>query len=205
MKKLFYALVLMAAGLGFVACDDDEAKNPGDFNLKSTLEMDTKIVSTQGFECQLELLESRDTTYEYQVTKYDTLKDENNKPILDAEGKLQITTETSWVKGGLTAKMHEYKLVTLPSKADTFTLALKSNARWKAPVPSAGGKVQWYYNYNLVTGSTSTSGGGDGNVYFRVTRNRNKKRSVEAVQDIMTSDSTVLVRLHFTQSGERDK
>ena len=146
MKKLFYALVLMAAGLGFVACDDDEAKNPGDFNLKSTLEMDTKIVSTQGFEGQLELLESRDTTYEYQVTKYDTLKDENNKPILDAEGKLQITTETSWVKGGLTAKMHEYKLVTLPSKADTFTLALKSNARWKAPVPSAGGKVQWYYN-----------------------------------------------------------
>ena len=99
MKKLFYALVLMAAGLGFVACDDDEAKNPGDFNLKSTLEMDTKIVSTQGFEGQLELLESRDTTYEYQVTKYDTLKDENNKPILDAEGKLQITTETSWGKG----------------------------------------------------------------------------------------------------------
>lgn len=204
MRKLFYVLLLMVAGFGLAACEDDVAKNPGDFNLKSTLEMETQIVSTGGYSGQLQLLRSIDTTYQYPSVRRDTLFDANGKPLLGPDGKMQITSDTTWVDGKITARMDEYRLVTLPAKADTFTLALRSNARWKAPVPSAGGKVQWFYNYNLVTGSTSTAGGGDGYVYFRVTRNRNKKRAVEAVQDIITSDSTVLVRLHFTQAGERD-
>lgn len=204
MKSLLYAFLFMAAGFGLAACEDDEAKNPGDFSLKSTLEMEPQIVSTGGYTGELQLLRSVDTTYQYPAVKRDTLFGADGKPLIGADGKMQITVDTTWVDGKITARMTEYQLVTLPAKADTFTLALRSNARWKAPVPSTGGKVQWYYNYNLVTGSTSTAGGGDGYVYFRVTRNRNKKRAVEAVQDIITCDSTVLVRLHFTQSGERD-
>lgn len=196
--------MLAAAALGVAACEDDEAKNPGDFNLKSTLEIDPQIVGTSGYTSQLKLARSVDTTYMYPSVRHDTLLDEKGEPILGADGKLQITHDTTWVAGRITARMDEYELLTLPANADTFTLTLRSNARWKAPVPSAGGKVQWYYNYNLLTGSTSTAGGGDGYVYFRVTRNRNKKRAVQAVQDIITGDSTVLVRLHFTQSGERD-
>ena len=42
-------------------------------------------------------------------------------------------------------------------------------------------------------------------MYFRTTRNKNYRRSVVAVQDIMTSDSTVLVRLNFVQRGEKDQ
>lgn len=204
MKKLFYAMLLAATGLGFVACEDDEAKNPGDFSLKSTLELDPQIVGTSGYTGQLKLARSIDTTYVYPSVKNDTLFDEKGEPILGPDGKMQITSDTTWVPGGITARMDEYELFTLPAKADTFTLTLHSNARWRAPVPSAGGKVQWYYNYNLRTGSTSTAGGGDGYVYFRVTRNRNKKRAVVAVQDIITGDSAVLVRLRFVQSGERD-
>lgn len=194
----------MSLGVGLMSCEDDVAKNPGDFSLKSTLAIDSKIVSTGGFSDDLKLLRSIDTTYQYPSIKHDTLFDEAGEPILGPDGKLQITSDTIWVAGNITARMDEYELMTLPAKADTFTLTLHSNARWKAPVPSTGGKVQWFYNYNLLTGSTSTAGGGDGYVYFRVTRNRNKKRAVVAVQDIMTSDSTVLVRLRFVQSGERD-
>lgn len=196
--------MFMSLGMGFISCEDEVAKNPGDFNLKATLEIDPNIVSTGGFNQELKLLRSVDTTYQYPSIKYDTLFDASGEPILGPDGKMQITTDTTWVPGNITARMDEYELMTLPAQADTFTLTLHSNARWKAPVPSAGGKVQWFYNYNLLTGSTSTAGGGDGYVYFRVTRNRNKKRAVVAVQDIMTSDSTVLVRLRFIQSGERD-
>lgn len=204
MRKLFFAILIAMAGFTIVACDKEAAKNPGDFNLKSTLEVDPQIVSTGGFTGELKLVRTIDSTYQYSSVTNDTLKDAQGNPIIGADGKLQITSDTTWHDGNITAKFSEYEVMMLPSKADTFTITLKSNAQWKAPVPSAGGKAQWYFNYNLLTGSTSTSGGGDGYVYFRVLRNRNKKRAVTAVQDIMTNDSTVLVRLRFRQSGERD-
>ena len=64
--------------------------------------------------------------------------------------------------------------------------------------------MQWFYNYNVRPGTPSTAGGGDGWVDFRVSRNKNKRRSVVAVQDIYTNDSSAFVRLHFAQRGEKD-
>lgn len=205
MKKLIYLTLLAIGGFTIASCDKDPATNPGDFSLKSTLEVEPQIVSTGGFTAELKLLRQIDSTYQYSSVKSDTVKDAQGNPVIGADGKLQIKNDTTWYDSNTTAKFSEYEVVQLPSAADTFTISLKSNAQWKAPVPSAGGKAQWYFNYNLLTGSTSTSGGGDGYVYFRTLRNRNKKRAVTAVQDIMTNDSTVLVRLRFSQSGERDK
>lgn len=205
MKKIFYLLLFAVFAGGLTACEDDTVQNPGDFNLKATLELSPEIVGMGDFSDELKLAWEKDTTWAYPSIERDTVVDGEGKPVLDESGKIQVNVDTSWVKGRITGHLYEYELMALPSKADTFTLSLKSNARWKAPVPSAGGKVQWFYNYNLLTGSTSTSGGGDGHVYFRVTRNRNKKRAVTAVQNIYTSDSTVFVRLRFTQKGERDK
>lgn len=205
MKKAFFlfASTLLAAFL-LSACEEDVAKNPGDFNLKPTLEIDPVITSLSGGSYQLNKLRETDTTYVYFYTKDDTLRDENGNFVIDGKGNLVVKTDTIYYNSKITAKFTEYALVTLPSPADTFSIKLKSNAKWKAPVPGTGGKVQWYYNYNILTGATSTSGGGDGMVNFRVSRNRNKTRAVIAVQDIITDDSTVLVRLNFTQKGESD-
>ncbi len=204
MKKLFYLTLLAIGGFTIASCDKEAASNPGDFSLKSTLEVEPQIVSTGGFTAELKLLRSIDSTYQYSSIKNDTVKDAEGNPVIGSDGKLQIKADTTWYDGNTTARFSEYEVVALPASADTFTIRLKSNAQWKAPVPSPGTKAQWYFNYNLLTGTTSTSGGGDGYVYFRTLRNRNKKRSVTAVQDIMTNDSTVLVRLRFDQSGERD-
>lgn len=202
MKKLFFLLAstLLAAFL-LSACEEDVAKNPGDFNLKPTLEIDPVITSLSGGSYQLSKLRETDTTYVYFYTKDDTLRDENGNFVIDGKGNLTVKTDTIYYNSKITAKFTEYALVTLPSPADTFSIKLKSNAKWKAPLPPS---ATWYYNYNILTGATSTSGGGDGMVNFRVSRNRNRLRAITAVQDIMTNDSTVLVRLRFTQKGERD-
>lgn len=205
MKKIFYLLLSAVFVCGLVACEDEAAKKPGDFNLKATLELIPKITGMRGFAEELKVAHIKDTTWTYPSISKDTLKNEKGEPVLGEDGKLQVKSDTAWVKGKVMGRMYEYEPVTLPCEADTFTITLKSNARWKAPVPLTGGKIQWYYNYNLLTGSTSTSGGGDGHVYFRVTLNKYYQRAVEAVQDIYTSDSTVLVRLHFTQLGKRNK
>ena len=185
------------------ACDN-EATNPGDYELKSSLELVPELTSTGGFTAVFSELRSKDTTYTYPKIITDTLRDEEGTPIIGQDGILSTKSDTLWQPGNITAHFTEYNIIELPSKADTFTISLKSNAQWKAPVPSSGGKVQWYYNYNLITGSTSTSGGGDGYVFFRVSRNRGRRRAIVAVQDIMTNDSTQLIRLRFVQKGERD-
>lgn len=204
-KILFVPLLLGVISAFVVSCDDNTKDNPGDYSLKATLELDPLIVSTSGNEYNLKVARVVDTTYRYFYTVKDTTKDADGEPVIGGDGKLIIKTDTIYYDSKITAKLTEYELLELPSNADTFTIKLSSNARWKAPVPDAKGKVQWFFNYNLITGGSSTSGGGDGNVFFRVTRNKNYRRAVVAVQDIMTSDSTVLARLNFVQKGEKDK
>lgn len=205
MRKLLYFMFLLGVASWVVVACDDTKDNPGDFSLKATLEVEPVLVSVKGNEYALNVARVTDTTYRYFYTENDTTKDENGEPVIGSDGKLIIKVDTIYYNSKVTAKLTEYELLELPSEADTFTVSLRSNARWKAPVPSAGGKVQWYFNYNLLTGGTSTAGGGDGRMYFRTTRNKNYRRSVVAVQDIMTSDSTVLVRLNFVQRGEKDQ
>lgn len=98
---------------------------------------------------------------------------------------------------GITAHIVTLDPIQLGSPADTVQISLKSNARWMVPMPSNGGKAQWFFTQNLA-------GGGDGVVRAAVSRNRNKSRSVPAVQYIITSDSTQWYKVTFRQSGERD-
>lgn len=205
MRKLLFIPFILGAICTFVVSCDDTNGNPGDFNLKATLSVDPVVVSVTGAEYPLNVARVTDTTYRYFYTESDTTKDADGKPVIGDDGKFIIKVDTIWYNSKITAKLTEYDLVELPAAEDTFTIKLASNARWMANIPDAGGKVQWYYNYNLLTGATSLSGGGDGFVYFRVTRNKNYRRAVVAVQDIMTSDSTVLARLRFVQKGEKDK
>jgi hypothetical protein len=204
MKQLFYLSAILCVVCGSVAsCKDDGY--PGDFNIKPTLAIIPEVTSLHGDTIALTQIRSIDSTYRYFYLHYDTLKDEGGEPVIGGDGKLVIAKDTVWYYSKITAKFTEYALVELPSTADTFTIRLQSNAKWNAPIPDRGDKVQWYYNYNLITGGTTTSGGGDGMLNFRVTRNKNYRRPVTAVQDIMTSDSSVLVRLRFTQRGEKDQ
>lgn len=204
MKKTLSAILCVTALLLSASCEKDDTLNTfGDYSVRSQLELIPQVVSIHGDTIPLIVSRSIDTTYRYFRTEEDTIKDEAGEPLLDASGNLQFVYDTIW-SYGTTGRFTEYELVELPSQADTFSISLRSNAQWKAPVPSTGGKVQWFYNYNVRTGTTSTAGGGDGWVDFRVTRNKNKRRSVVAVQDIYTNDSSAFVRLHFAQRGEKD-
>lgn len=208
MKKLFYLIAssLVVANM-LTACEDDVAKNPGDFNLKPTLEISEVITSLNSGDFQLKKQRETDTTYRYFYLKEDTLRDADGNFVIDSRGNMVVKTDTVYYNSKITARLTEYELVMLPAPADTFSISLKSNAKWNAPLPPKvdGKEVNWYYNYNNWVGGSLTTGGGDGEVGFRVSRNRNKTRATVAVQDIMTADSTVLIRLRFCQKGEKDE
>ena len=204
MRSLLLAAVTLI-GIGAMVSCDEVAENPGDFSIKSTLEVMPQLTSIHGDVYDLEVVREIDTTYQYPYTVRDTVKDASGEPVIGPTGEYEITEVTKYYSSKTTARYVEMAPVVLPSKADTFQITLKSNARWKAPVPSAGGKVQWYFNYNVINGATTVSGGGDGTVDFRVARNKNYKRSVQAQQYILTADSTVMYKLVFVQKGEKDK
>lgn len=204
MKKTLPTMLLCTTCLLLsTACEKDALNTYGDYSIRSQLELLPEVVSIHGESYPLVVSRTVDTTYRYFRTEEDTIKNAEGNPLLDSNGNLQFVYDTIWFNG-TTGKFTEYEPIVLPSPADTFTISLRSNAQWKAPVPSTGGKVQWFYNYNVRTGTTSTAGGGDGYVDFRVSRNRNKTRAVVAVQDIYTNDSASFARLHFIQKGERD-
>ena len=204
MKRFIYLLALACAAVAVPSCDE-AAENPGDFSVASTLEvMPTVVSKVDGISYELKLARSKDTTYVYTYVVKELVVDADGEAILDENGNKQYTETEKLVTSKITAKYFEMEPVLLPAKADTFSIALKSNARWKAPEPSSGGKVQWFFNYNLLNGGTSTAGGGDGQLDFRVLRNRNKLRAVPAEQYILTSDSTVMYKLIFNQAGEKD-
>ena len=203
MKKTLPTMLCATCLLLCTACEEDALNTYGDYSIRPQLKLLPEVVSIHGESYPLVVSRMVDTTYRYFRTEEDTVKNVEGNPLLDSNGNLQFVYDTIWYSG-TTGRFTEYEPVILPPQADTFTIALHSNAQWKAPVPSAGGKVQWFYNYNIRTGATSTAGGGDGYVDFRVSRNRNYRRSITAIQDIYTNDSSAFVRLHFVQQGERD-
>ena len=194
MKKLLYFIFLIG-GLLYLSSCEKEAKNPGDFSLKSELEV-RGITSKSGKVFDMEVLRSIDSTYQYFYEKKDTLKDESGNYVLEG-GKYQVTTDSVYYNGSITAKFIELKKIVLEPELDTITVTLRSNAKWKAPMPSSGGKVQWFFTQNLA-------GGGDGEVIIAVTKNKNYERTVDAEQYILTSDSTIMYKLVFGQKGEKD-
>ena len=203
MKKLLFFIALAVAMTAVVSCES-EAENPGDFSIKATLDVGTAVTSINGDEYALTVARQIDTTYMYYTVERDTAVDDNGDYVITSDGTYDITIDTIWFEGDITATYIEMEPILLPSAADTFTIKLTTNARWTAPVPDPGSYTQWYYNYCISTGGSLISGGGNGQLDFRVTRNRTTQRKQTAIQYIYTSDSTVLYMIPFNQSGERD-
>lgn len=196
MRKLLYFLLLLGF-VGLYSCEK-EAENPGDYDLKSELKV--LGISTKNLgDLDVKVVRSIDTTYvRYYVVNRDTLVDTDGEPILDKDGKLQITRDTVYYNSNITAKFVELEKVELGPSVDTIYVSLESNAKWQAPMPNAGGKAQWFFTQRLA-------GGGDGTVVASVVRNKYYKKTVDAVQYILTSDSTTMYKLVFSQRGEKDE
>ena len=194
MKKSFYSLLVGSLlYFSFSACEDD-ATNPGDFSLKPTLEV-TGIASASNNSYTFNLARSIDTTYRYFYTESDTLKDQNGNLVKDEQGNYQITKDSIYYDGQTTGKLYEMEKIMLDPDIDTLMISIASNCKWKAPMPSSGGKVQWFFTQNLA-------GGGDGTLTVAVTRNRNASpRAVDAVQIVHTPDSTIMYKLIKRKKG----
>ena len=214
MRKLFY-LTAFGFALCFIACEK-EAENPGDYGLKAELSFDPMLVtSVRGQSYVLEEEAVFDTAYTDTYEKIDTtfetdadgnfVLDEKGKkiPVIGNDGKIVTKSTPITFRTGKRGVFHKMKLIKLESKADTFTIHIKSNAKWLAP-QYAPEKAQWFFNYNLRTGGNSLMGGGDGYFYFRTLRNKNYSRKEQVPQYIYTSDSTVMYQLNFGQAGEKD-
>ena len=189
---------------GFIACEK-VAENPGDFNVKATLEFSpaSALSKVDGTNYEFRVLEVKDTAFVSNYTKNDTTFDANGEPLIGPDGKIVVKVDTIYFKTGKVGRYYEMETIVLPSYADTFTVHIKSNALWKAPQFKPK-KAQWFFNYNLKTDGTSLYGGGDSYFYFRTKRNKNKSRSEKAEQFIYTSDSTVMYHFVFSQKGEKD-
>ncbi|WP_303071651.1 hypothetical protein [Bacteroides nordii] len=195
MKKFLYLILLCGGFSCFIACED-EAKNPGDFNLKSELKV-ISVSTKSGKTFDVKVLRSIDTTYVRSYEKKDTLKDAEGNYILAPDGSYQIEKTDIFYEGGITAKYTEIEKMLLDANADTINIDMESNAKWNAPIPSSGGRLAWFFTQKLA-------GGGDATVRASVTHNTGKTRKVDAAQYILTGDSTVMYKLVFGQVGEKD-
>lgn len=197
MKKLLYLAAATGLLASVAACEDDP-KNPGDFSLKSELEITQVRSLSNGEIYPLTVARTIDTTYHYYYTVYDTVKDAEGNPVLGTDGKLQISSEEKFYLSKITAKMVEFDTIFFPSfeglAVDTLSLDIKSNANWKAPELVT--PVIWY---NVV--NSSSSGGGDGSFVFSVNQFKNELSKHKVLQDLFTRDSTLMFRLHFRHYG----
>lgn len=191
----------MVAVVLLASCDNESLKkNPGDFNLKSELTLGTFSTYNNATTIPLNIIETSDTVYKHSYTKNDTVKDAQGKPVIGEDGNLVIHKDTLFSLSKIKAKHIKMQAIVLPPQADTFKIKITSNARWFAPVPDTKGKAQWFFNYN-----STTTGGGNATYAFRVLRNRGRKRINTSIQEIFTSDSTIIYTIPFEQKGERDK
>jgi len=210
MKKLL-GIALMGVMFSFLACEEDD--NPV---FMPTLTFDPMLVTSTGGQSYIleeeavfdtaytDTYEQKDTTFETNPDGSFVLDEKGKKiPVIGTDGNYIIKVDTITFLTGKTGVFHKMKLVKLESKADTFIIHIKSNARWYAP-QYAPKKAQWFFNYNLRTDGNSLMGGGDSYFYFRTIRNKNKTRVEPVPQYIYTSDSSVMYQLNFGQAGERD-
>lgn len=202
MKRLFYAIAVILA-VGVVSCENTP-KNPGDFNKACTLQVEGPVVSLKtGKSYPLTIARETDTVYKYLYVLKDTIWDPEDpqKPLLGPDGKPQTIDDSVYIYSKIKARLVEMEPVYLPGAVDTFSLDIVSNARWRAEAPQAKGKdVQWYFNHN-----SSTTGGGTSVLQFRTIRNRSNVRPNVMMQQIITSDSSVMYRIPFIQYGEKDQ
>lgn len=197
MKKLLYLAAATGMIAMFAACED-ELKNPGDFSVKSELELTQVRSLSNGHVYPLSVARSIDTTYRYYYTVYDTVKDAEGNPVLGTDGRLQISTEEKYYLSKITAKFVEFDTIFIPSyedlAVDTLSLDIVSNANWRAPELTT--PVTWYSVVNA-----SSTGGGDGAFLFSVNQFKNEISRHKVQQDLFTRDSTLMFRLHFRHYG----
>lgn len=191
-------LITCIVGLILISSCEDKALNPGDFTLKSELEI-VQIYDTLGNSYTIDILKSIDTTYLYPRITSDTLKDAGGTPIRDAQNKLQITKDTVFVPGNKVAKYIELDTVLVASPKNELRIKLKSNARWQAPTPDFKGKIAWYLTQNV-------NGGGDATIKVKILSGLStKRRPVLANQFIYSRDSLVLYKLTFNQKAQNEQ
>ena len=196
MKKLIY-VILTGAVLAFMAACENEPENPGDFSIKSKLDLAGLVSQNKGTQYTLSVARQADTTYEYFYNVYDTLKDAQGEPLVGSDGKLQITTTQKSYFSKKTARLIEYEPVLLPSyddlDFDTLSLSFNSNAAWN--VIELETPVNWY------SPVSSYSVGGDGAYKFSIKKWSGDVSRYVVKQEIMTQDSMVLHRFFFKHSG----
>lgn len=195
MKKLIYLIVGLGLLGGFAACDDDN-DNPGDFSMKSTLELGS-ITSALGHVYPLTVDETKDTVYEYFYIKVDTVRDELGQIVYDEFGDTVFNKYQASYFSKKTAKLIRMKQVVLFGAADTLTIPVTSNARWNAPAPrfilNEEEQARWMDNYQ-----STLAGGGNSNVKLTVNSPR-AARAYSGYQTILTSDSMLMYVIPFQQ------
>lgn len=205
MKKLLYFSVLgLAAATALTACDN-EPKNPGDFSVKSKLEVVGVRSLVTGTEYPLVVARSIDSTYRYTQTVYDTLRDVSGEFVLGDDGKLVITEHDEYTFSKITAKFVEFEPITIPSyediEMDTIEVALQTNANWISDggnISIEGQPVTWY----SVLNSTST-GGGDGSMLIGVKKFAGTTSKHIKERTLLTRDSTVMYSFRFIHTGTK--
>ncbi len=191
-----HLLILFIALITLFSCEE-KMENPGDFNLKSTLEI-VQIYDTLGNIYPVEILSSIDTTYHYPKITRDTLKDESGNPKLDSNNNLQITTDTNYVAGNKTARYIVLDTILLVSTRNELRIDIQSNARWQAPTPDFGNKIPWYI-------TQTSNGGGDSTIKSRISNGLpSSRRPTLADQFIFTRDSLVMFKVTFNQKGRNE-
>lgn len=183
MKKLLIPVLGVVLGT-FVACDDSP-ENPGDFNVKCSLEI-TGLRSAAGHVYPWEVGRTVDSQIVRSYIKYDTIFSETGKPQ-------EITKDTVYYASNTRTTFHFVNEVTLENGADTLYIDLKSNAKWSAPVPELGSvPFRWFVPQNIA-------GGGDGTITVALTANPSSKKDVDSEQTVFTADSAVMYVFKFIQ------
>lgn len=202
MKKLIYLLAGVALTGCLAACDDDK-DNPGDFSLKSELELGD-ITTALGHYYPLVVDETKDTVYEYFYTAYDTIYNELGEVQFDEFGDTLVEKRKASYFSKKTAKLIRMKPVELFPEADTITIPVRTNALWQAPKPifsivQADGEVKILDDF-MKNEQSTLAGGGNSRIILSVAVN-SRMRSYGGVQTIFTRDSLTMYKIPFKQAA----
>lgn len=181
MKKYIYYLFVCIVEIVFFSACEKEAKNPGDFNLPTTLSI-VSLTDTLGNIYDLKEILRKDTAYLYESVKSDTLIEEE---------KMIIKKDTTYIVGNTKGTYVLYEVIKLPAKGNQLRIEVASNARWKAPSPD-----------NIFYINKTEAGGGDGIITVSIIENQRQTESPEnkyAHHCIFNSDTTYMYELVFGQ------
>ncbi len=182
MRKLFYLILggLMLS-VGFASCDD-EPDNPGDYNIRGSIGVNSVTSRTTGEEYELVVSREFDSTIVRYNLKYDTT-------FADDGSVVEINEDTVWYEDGTCHYVRMETVRVQPIAGDTLVISLTSNARWTSVVTGTP-FPRWY---NLIT----ASGGGDSDILVELTEYVSPTATNTQTQFIITSDSAAIYEIPF--------